>query len=395
MKNISVLDQLKLRASYGQSGNDGVGNFQYLSGFNITSYPWGGSYAYGPSNLSPTLAITGLANPGLTWEEITIYNGGLDYSLWGRKLYGEVDGFYRTREGIPANRLTSLPSSFGSNLPPENLNSMNNRGFDLSIGTEGNKGEFSYNVKGTVSWTRSKWDHYEEPVYTDPDQERLFKRSGEWTDRVVGYLYDGLFTSQSEIDNLGFDQDKKGNTSLRPGDVRFKNTNGDNVLDWKDQVDIGKGSTPHWMAGLNVMLKYKQFDLSALFQGGFGFYTLISTANGTYTEQYYKERWTEKNNNANALYPRNGGSLLNSNTSDYWYRKADYVRLKNLNIGYNLPKYLLAKAKIYDCRFYFAGQNLLTFSEMNKYSIDPESPNVAMIYYPQQRTFTLGLNISF
>ena len=395
MKNIASLDLLKLRASYGKSGNDGVGNFQYLSGYQISAYPFGGSYGFSPTNLLPTLVSTGLANPKLTWERIALYNAGIDYSLLGRKLYGSFDVFYRTRAGIPATRLTSLPSTFGSNLPPENLNSLNDRGFELEIGTQGRLGELIYNLRGTLSNTVSRWDHFEEPVFTDADQARIYKMSGKRTDTRFGYLNDGIFASQKEIDDLGFDQDTRGNISLRPGDIRYKNTNGDDKLDWKDQVEIGKGNVPHWMTGLNINLKYKQFDLSALFQGAFGFYSYIAIANQTYTDQYYKKRWTAENDNAKALYPRNGGSSLNTAYSDFWYRNANYMRLKSLNIGYSLPKNLLSKVKIQDCRIYFAGQNLFTAAGLNEYSIDPESPNSAgMYYYPQQRTLTLGLNIS-
>lgn len=395
MSKVTALDLLKLRASYGKSGNDGVGNFQYLSGYQLSAFPFGGSYGFGPGNILPTLVTTGLANPKLTWEEITIYNGGIDFSLWKRKLYGSVDVFYRTRQGIPATRLASLPSTFGSDLPPENLNSLNDRGFELEIGTQGYMGKISYNVRGTLSNTVSRWDRFEEPVFTDADQERIFKRSGRRTDVRYGYLNDGIFGSQKEIDDLGFDQDTRGNVSLRPGDIRYKNINGDDKLDWKDQVEIGKGNVPHWITGININLKYKQFDFSALFQGAFGFYTYIAISNQTYTDQYYKNRWTAENNNVKALYPRNGGSSLNTAYSDFWYRNANYMRLKSLNIGYSVATKLLSKAKIHDCRFYFAGQNLFTASGLNEYSIDPESPTTAaMYYYPQQRTLTLGLNIS-
>lgn len=395
MRKVSSLDLLKLRASYGKSGNDGVGNFQYLSGYQLSAFPFGGSYGFGAGNILPTLVTTGLANPKLTWEEITIYNAGIDFSFRGRKLYGSFDVFYRTRTGIPATRLSSLPSTFGSDLPPENLNSLNDRGFELELGTQGSIGEISYNVRGTLSNTVSRWDHFEEPVFTDPDQERTFKRSGRRTDVRYGYLSDGLFATQKDIVDLPFDQDTRGNVSLRPGDIRFKDINADGKLDWKDQVEIGKGNVPHWITGLNINLRYKQFDLSALFQGAFGFYTYIAISNQTYTDHYYTNRWTAENNNVKALYPRNGGSLLNTSYSDFWYRNANYMRLKSLNIGYTVSTKLLSKARIQDCRIYFAGQNLFTASGLNEYSIDPEAPNSAgMYYYPQQRTLTLGLNIS-
>lgn len=395
MRKVSSLDLLKLRASYGKSGNDGVGNFQYLSGYQLSAYPFGGSYGFGAGNILPTLVTTGLANPKLTWEEISIYNAGIDFSIKGRKLYGSFDVFYRTRTGIPATRLSSLPSTFGSNLPPENLNSLNDRGFELELGTQGYIGEINYNVRGTLSNTVSRWDYFEEPAFTDADQERTNKRSGRRTDVRYGYLSDGLFASQKDIDDLPFDQDTRGNASLRPGDIRFKDVNQDGKLDWKDQVEIGKGNVPHWITGININLKYKQFDLSALFQGAFDFYTYIALSNQTYTDHYYTNRWTADKNNVDALYPRNGGSSLNTSYSDFWYRNASYMRLKSLNIGYNVSPKLLSKVKIDGCRIYFAGQNLFTASGLNEYSIDPEAPNsAAMYYYPQQRTLTLGLNIS-
>ncbi len=391
MKGLGEIDNLKLRASYGESGNDNVGNFQYLTGYQYGStYPFGGIAQQG-------LVSTGLANPYLTWERIKIYNTGLDFSLFKHKLYGLADVFYRERSGIPATLITTLPSTFGSNLPPENINSLNDRGFEFNLGTSGTIGELKYDVSGNISWSRSKWDHYEEPVYTDQDQARIYKQSGRWTDRAYGYLSDGLFTSQSQIDALKFDEDGQGNKSLRPGDIRYVDVNGDGKLDWKDQVEIGKGTTPHWMLGVNTSLKYKNFDFSCLFQGAFGYYNSIVLQHGLlYPEIMYNLRWTSTNNNANALVPRLGGAATNGLSSDYYYKKAGYLRLKVLNLGYNLPKNMLEKINIKQVRIYLAGTNLLTFDKLSKYDIDPEAPSGnAGCYYPQQRTITLGVNLSF
>jgi TonB-linked SusC/RagA family outer membrane protein len=393
MKNISILDFLKLRASYGESGNDAVGNFQYLSGYNLSVFPYGGTYLFGPSNSLPALVSSGLANPDLTWEKITIYNAGIDFSLWKRKLVGEGDVFYRTRTGIPASLITSLPSTFGSALPPVNLNSLNDRGFEVKLGTEGKVGDIYYNLKGNISYSRSKWDHFEEPEYADSNQNRIFKNSGRWTDRSYGYISDGLFTSQSEIDALKFNQDGQGNKSLRPGDIKYKDINGDGVLNWKDQQEIGKGNVPHWMTGLNTELKYKNFNFSALFQGAFGYYAYVVVPSNSSIE--YDLRWTQTNNNANALMPRLGGAATNNYVSDYYYKKAGYVRLKTASLGYDLPSSLLSKIKCSQFRIYIAGTNLITLDKLQKYGIDPEAPSgFGGSYYPQQRTITVGLNIS-
>ena len=389
MKEIRALDNLKLRTSYGQSGNDAVGNFQYLSGYSV-----GGSAILNDA-AQPGIYITGLANPMLTWEKIIIYNAGLDFSFLNKKIYGTGDAFYRERNGIPATRITSLPSTFGSALPPENLNSLNDRGFELVLGTSKTVGDFTYDINGNISWSRSKWNHFEEPVYTDPDQKRINQHSGQWTDRTMGYVSDGLFSNQAEITDLDYVySDLGGNSSLRPGDVKYKDLNGDGKLDWKDQKDIGKGTMPHWMYGMNFLLKYKNFDFNGLFQGAFGYNTYI------YLEQYpnseeYDLRWTEKNNNANALVPRLGGAGTNFYTSNYRYKSTSYLRLKTASFGYEVPKSLLDKAGISKLRVYVAGTNLLTLSTLNKYGVDPETVSGSIMVYPQQRTISFCLNMSF
>ena len=389
MKQFSKLDNLKLRASYGQSGNDAVGNFQYLAG-----YQYGAPYILGAGPMKGLIS-TGLANPDLTWEKIKISNLGVDFSFLNRKLYGEIEAFYRQRSGIPATRITSLPSTFGASLPPENLNSIDGKGFEFNLGTAGKINEVSYDVSGNISWSTSKWDHFEEPEYADKDYKSIYQQSGHWIDRNVGYLSDGLFTSQSQIDQLNFDQDLQGNKTLRPGDVRYKDVNGDGKLNWKDQVDLGKGSIPHWMFGFNTNLKYKNFDLSALFQGAFGYYTIVNLS-GTMAAStfYYDHRWTTANNDPNAIIPRLGGAGTNGFMSDYYYKKSSYIRLKSASVGYSLPKQWLNKIAFSQVRIYAAGTNLLTFSKLSKFGIDPEAPNVGW-YYPQQRTISFGVNASF
>lgn len=197
---------------------------------------------------------------------------------------------------------------------------------------------------------------------------------------------------------MDFDQDNKQNTSLRPGDIRYVDVNGDRVLDWKDQVEIGKGTMPHWMYGLNVNLKYKDFDLAALFQGAFGYSSYISLWHNTltYPQELFDLRWSENNNVADALYPRLGGAATNGHMSDYFYKKAGYLRLKSFALGYNLSKELCTKLLIQQCRVYFAGTNLFTFDKLSKYHIDPEAPSgQGGFYYPQQKTLSVGINLSF
>ncbi|WP_185211599.1 SusC/RagA family TonB-linked outer membrane protein [Sphingobacterium mizutaii] len=391
MDKYEYIDNLKLRVSYGQSGNDAIGNFQYLSGYQIGALP----YILGPGSQS-ALESRGLANPYLTWEKIKTSNLGVDFSFFQSLLYGEADIFYRLRSGILANRIATVPSSFGSILPPENLNSQSDRGFELRVGTRGKNEKWVWDISGNISWSRAKWEHFEEPEYTDPLQIRLNKLSNEWVDREIGFLSDGLFTSQEQIDNLTYEY-PNGNDMLRPGDLIIKDNNNDGIIDTRDQVIIGKGVIPHWMLGLNTNLKYKDFDLSMLFQGALDYYSnIVFTQGKTFSSFVYDNRWTEENNDANALIPRLGGAPTNTYYTNRNYKRADYIRLKSITIGYNLPAAFLDKISIKQARFYLAATNIFTLGKLDKYDIDPESPsNLAGWYYPQQKTISLGANISF
>lgn len=264
--NLTWIDNLKLRAGVSQTGFDSVGAFQYLTGYKFEGYNVLGGKEV------PGLTTTGIANTNISWETMTLYNVGLDLSVLNSKLYSEIDVFYRKRDDMLGTRVVSLPNTFGATLPSENINSQSTRGFEVLIGHRGNFSDFSYDISGNVSWSRSKWIHYDEPDYTDPDDIRLKKKSGQWIDVYNAYKSDGLFTSQEEIDNLGYDMDGMGNTSLRPGDIKIVDINNDGEVDWRDARNIGSGGTPHIIYGINLNMKYKGFDLSVFAQGAADYY---------------------------------------------------------------------------------------------------------------------------
>lgn len=392
LESTGIFNMLKFRASYGASGYDGIANYAYLAG-----YQYDATYTLGNSLISG-LIPTGLANPNLTWEKISIYNTGLDFSLWRNKLYGAVEYFYRVCNGIPGTRWNSLPSTFGATLPLENLNSTGTRGIELRLGSAGHAGKLSYDIVGNIAYSRSKWIHYDEPIYTDPDQIRLYKNSGRYTDRRIGYRYDQLFSDQQDVNKwpLTFDVLNNDNTSLRPGDVKYKDLNSDGIINWRDQTVIGKGATPHWTFGLNTSFQYGSFDLSALFQGAFDYTTYIDFES-TQTVLLYNNYWNDRTNNANALVPRPSGSPTNYFYSDYRNHNTTYVRLKNMSLGYQLPAPLLNRLKISKLRVFVAGTNLFTVSSLSKYGVDPEMPEgyPAGQYYPQQYTMSFGCNLTF
>ncbi|MDD4591519.1 TonB-dependent receptor [Petrimonas sp.] len=393
MKEWDVFDNLKARLSYGSSGYDAVANFAYLAG-----YAYDATYTIG-NELISALVPTGLPNINLTWETMKIYNAGVDFSLLNRKLYGEVEFFYRIRSGIPGSRTKSLPSTFGAELPVENLNSQSAKGFELRLGTAGKLGNLTYDITGNIAQSRSKWVDIDEPTYTDPDEIRMYKNSGRYTDRRYGYVFDGLFTSQEEINEwpYTFETLNNDNSSLRPGDVKYKDLNGDGVINWRDQREIGKGAVPHWTYGLNMLFKYNNFDFSALFQGAFDYTTYIDLE-GAPTSVFYSNYWhSERNNSSTALVPRPSGSSTNWFYSDYRNHNTAYLRLKNMSLGYELPNLLLSEIGINRLRIYVAGTNLFTLSTLDKFGIDPEMPEGygIGIYYPQQFTMSVGCNLTF
>ncbi len=388
MDSAAFLDMLKLRASMGTSGYDAVADFNYLTG-----YIPGHSYTL-DDNLYQGYASKGLANELLTWETMFIYNIGVDYSLWERKLYGEIDVYQRDRTGIPGYRSQSLPTTFGATLPQENLNATRTRGFEVLVGSAGRLGDFTYDVSANVSYNRTRWTYYDQAEETDPDRIRLYVNQGAYTDRQIGYLTDGLFATDEEVAawTLSFDDLNNDNSSLKAGDIRFIDTNNDGVINWRDQQIIGKGSTPHWMGGLSINLGWKGIDLQALFQGAWG-YTIAmayNTNTSTYSKLYFDANY---NPDPNALVERPRGAVPNYWTTDFHYRDCAYLRLKNIALGYTLPGRWTRKIGISKARFYVGGMNLFTLSNISKYGVDPESEGTVGHSYPQQYTLSVGCNI--
>ena len=279
------------------------------------------------------------------------------------------------------------------------MNSINTDGFEFCAGTAGKFGDFMYDVSANISYAVAKWAKYDEANYTDPDQERLYRMQGNRTDRRIGYIFDGLFTSQEEINNwpCTYDVLNNSNSTLRPGDAKYKDLNGDGVINWRDQTVIGKSTCPHWMYGFNFKFSYKGFDLQGLLQGAWG-YTTHVVLDGCETELKYKSMWREDNNDRWAYTPRPGGvSSVNWFYSDYRNHNTSYLRLRNVALGYSLPKSILSNIGVERVRFYVAGTNLFTLSNLNKYGVDPEMSegHYAGVGYPQQYTFSFGVNLSF
>jgi len=394
--NLQFVNNLKLRVSYGQAGVDNIASYNYMTG-----YQYSGGFVDN-SELQLGLTSKGLANLSTTWEKHITYNAGIDFGLLNDMLYGAFDVFYKERSGILTTRSGSLPSTFGANLPSENLNSANYRGFEFQLGYRDKIREIEYSIDGNIAWNRGKYGHVEESDFSGSDQyTRLrYQNSGQWISRYFGLEDAGLFQSQAEIDAWPVIQDNNNNTTLRPGDVKYLDFDGDNKITDLDYHVIGKGDIPEITYGLNISGKWKEFDLSMLWQGATN-YSVIEPGMRPYQftpstmSAVQLDYWTPEN--TDARYPRIGISGFNNNkySSTFWLIDAYYVRLKNIQLGYSLPKLLYKRIGVSELRLYVSAVNLLTISNVKHSDPEVQSWTGDYIFFPQQKTISLGINISF
>ncbi|MGN6438261.1 MAG: SusC/RagA family TonB-linked outer membrane protein [Agriterribacter sp.] len=401
--NVTVLDFLKLRASYGTAGNDAIPQFQYLAGYNYPS----GTYVYGGTTVSQGFTDAGIPNPAVTWQRIKTANIGVELGFWKRLLELEIDVFQRDQKGLFGNRSTQIPSTFGALLPQENINSDIVRGFEVVVRHNHRINQINYNVSANVSFSKRKWDHFETRNFTSDYDKWMNDVNGRYTNRATGFLKAiGQFKSQEEIDNAPI-QDGNGNRTLLPGDIKFDDFNGDGVINTQDIQPTGLGTTPEIMYGLNLNVSWKKFNVTMNWQGAANFqvhlqhFLIQPFANDMNTYAYFLDRWRRadpKDPNSEWIpgkYPatRNDGTPNNNTASTFWLKNATYLRLKALNIGYTIDYPWLGKAGIKHVNIFISGQNLLTFTGLDY--MDPETPSGRLSVYPLMATYNAGLSVTF
>nr|WP_295867881.1 TonB-dependent receptor [uncultured Chitinophaga sp.] len=401
--NFAFLSNLKLRASWAKVADDGsFDEFKYLSGYNYPS----GNYIFSGSTVVNGLQVGTLANPRLSWQTANIFNAALDFGLFDNTITGTFEVFYRNVTGIPAYPASSFPSIAAIPVAQQNLNSTNNRGFELELGYYKRIGDFVLNVSPNISWTRGRNAYIEQPPYGSASENYLNNTAYRWQNRLTGYHAIGQFQSQEEI-NRSPVQDSRGNATLHPGDIKYEDINGDGVIDSRDQTVIGRGDYPELQYGLALNASYKGIDVSLLFAGAGNFNVNYNGVlqnpfwNNANSYAYFTDRWHRED-----IYDPNSpwvpgkfpatiisGNPNNRLTSSFWLQKGTYLRLKTVQIGYAIPKKILAKSGIKSLRFFASGQNIFTITGV-KY-LDPEVGDAEAAYYPQQRTFVFGINAKF
>ncbi len=394
---VPAIDYLKLRASYGQMGNDQVffnnqlQEYAYLSTYGFGQYPING-------NVVTTLGETVLANPNFTWERANNYNLGIDATLLNGKIDVVLEFFYNKRDQILIQKTGSTPASSGINtlLPPVNLGRVDNRGFEFSLGYN-HKTASGLGMRMGVNggYAKNKVVFMDE-VPGAPDNQRM---EGKPIGAPLIFQADGAFRDQAAIGENKIDY--SGVTGkLLPGDLRIKDTNGDGKITADDATRSDKNSVPTFNFGVTMDFKYKNFDLNILFQGATGAILFIQTESGdigNYLKYSHDNRWSI--DNPSGTYPRlasrgdtyyTGGNF--GNNSNFVFSK-DYIRLKNISLGYTLPAAVLSRMGLGPARVFVSGQNVLTFAAQNIY--DPETNTGNGQIYPQQRVLNTGVSLSF
>lgn len=415
-----AVNNFKLRASYGIVGDDnldGYGPFDYMEG-----YTYGGTGAVIDGEYIVCSSLRGLPVKTLSWIHASILDVGIDLGFLRDRLNFTADYFRRMRTGLPAARYDILiPNEVGFTLPYENLNSDMVQGYDLSAVWNDTVSDFNYTIGVNLTYARRyQWDHYK-PRFGNSWDEYRNGSERRFDDIYWGYVTDGQFKTWEEIYSCPVNMDGKGNTTLRPGDIKYVDQNGDGVINDMDYRPIGYSPgvnvknmyglyiPPALCFGLNFSAAYKGFDLSFNLAGSamstyrpywenlFPFY-----AGGISPQYMMEDSWHLANiwDADSELIPGKYPMLLlgNDNHSNYWDNdfwiiKVRYLKLRNFELGYTFPQKWMNKAKIQSLRLYIGGQNLFTISNMP--DMDPELSNSSGIACPNTRFFNIGINLKF
>ena len=398
------LSNLKIRGSWGMLGNQDALNSADASGAfypAINTYEIGATYPFGGALNSGYYQGSFRLNT-ITWEKAKTWGVGIDFGLFNNKVTGSVDYYNRKTEGIMMD--VAVPNEFALSPYKDNVGEMVNRGVELNISYNDKWGDWSFGAAANFAYNHNEITDlggvdYLETGYSQRNAVGFAMNSY--------YLYqaDGFFNSQEEADAFTAKYGNPfGGGDFKAGDIRYVNTDGNGTLNGKDRV-MANSSDPVYTFGLNLNAGWKGFDLSLMFNGAakvsrlFDAHEVYGAFSGDagHPASIWKDAWTETNHDASM--PRiftdtNSPSSSRNAVSTFWLQNTNYLRLKNLQLGYTLPKSLLANWGIDNVRFYYSVENLFTIDNM-KINIDPEATSQRLSSYPLLRTHAFGVNITF
>ena len=402
-KALPWLNMFKLRYSWGKVGNDNMGRFPYLYTLDYTpniGYNWGSNLA---SGTIPGIHYTQMASPNVTWEVARKTDFGFDFVAFDNKFSLTMDYFHEKRTGIFIQRMF-LPDITGlESYPWANVGAVKSQGFDGNFQYKDHIGEINWTVRGNITYSKNT-------ILERDEENNVYAYQygkGYRVNQQRGLIALGLFRDYDDIRN----SPKQSWGTVQPGDIKYKDVNGDGIVDDGDRVAIGATDTPSLIYGLGASVSWRGFDFNLHFQGA-GKYTFLINSGavnafrdgrwGNILQGITDNRWissdisgTKETENPNAPYPRlsYGYNLNNQQSSSFWLRNGRFLRLKNLDIGYTLPKPMVNTIHLESVRIYISGQNLITWSPFKLWDPELDSSQRGQIY-PITRSLTAGIQIS-
>ena len=402
-KVLPWLNMFKLRYSWGKVGNDNMGRFPYLYTLDYTpntGYNWGSNLT---SGTMPGIHYTQMASPNVTWEVARKTDFGFDFVAFDNKFSLTMDYFHEKRTGIFIQRMF-LPDITGlESYPWANVGAVKSKGFDGNFQYKDHIGEINWTVRGNITYSKNT-------ILERDEENNVYAYQygkGYRVNQQRGLIALGLFRDYDDIRN----SPKQSWGTVQPGDIKYKDVNGDGIVDDGDRVAIGATDTPSLIYGLGASVSWRGFDLNLHFQGA-GKYTFLINSGavnafrdgrwGNILQGITDNRWissdisgTKETENPNAPYPRlsYGYNLNNQQSSSFWLRNGRFLRLKNLDIGYTLPKPMVNTIHLESVRIYISGQNLITWSPFKLWDPELDSRQRGQIY-PITRSLTAGIQIS-
>ena len=401
----NIFNMLKIRASYGETGQTPSDRYAYLMSYSYSS----SGYVVNDSFVGGFSEASRLPSPDLTWYTSRQTDIGFDFSSLNNRLYGSLDYFYFSTKGylVAPTGDSYLNQMIGIGMPLIKSNSEYRReGWEFQLGWRDSAGAFKYDLSANFTFFDTMWAVIDDEA--ESSRMNPYQRSAQRRQSFYNYLYhnEGFYQSADEVFMSAGPTNAYNTGNVTAGDLRYQDTNGDGYLSSEDLRALGRDYTPHAQFGINAAFEYKGFYLNMLFQGALGVdryvdysSTLSQRQNLIIAFDHETNYWTP--DNRNAQYPRlmsPGGNNANNNyiSSDFWLVNGSYLRMKDFSFGYDFKYSVLKRAKwLSKLRVGISGQNIFTISKLNKYGIDPEAADVMNYSYPLERVIAFNVSIGF
>ena len=400
LQQADFINDLKLRAGYGVTGNQNIGNYSFASALQIAQYNFN-------NNVVGIVYPLVLPNPNVQWEQVAQSNVGIDAVMFNSRVSLTVDAYVKNTTQMLVPAIVPVTTGYSSTVVPSvNAASMQNKGVEITLSTKNLKGAFSWNTDLNISFNQNRIKSLNDstPLYVDSyglNANFGIDQAGHPANEFYGFVSNGVFQNQKEVDDHALQQPgTESYNSTSPGDIRFTDLNSDGVINSDDRTYIGNPS-PKFIYALNNSFGYKDFDLGIFLQGVYG--NKIFNANNIYQESMSVaenqtvrtlRRWSGEGSSHDMPRAIYGDPNQNNRVSNRYVEDGSYLRIKNITLGYTFPRQIIKPLKLSSLRLYAACQNAFTFTHYSGFDPEVGVNGVDYSVYPVTRTFSVGLNLN-